>query len=241
VAQPPTEINPQEEALFREVDEDLRHEKMVAFWKRFGGLIVGAAVVVVAVVAGAQGWKAYEASEREASAARYEAATGLLAAGTTDEALERLAEVAKDGGSGYAPLAALRRAATLIEVGKTEEAVTAYKLLANDGAVDPAFRDAGRILAVMRGMDILDPAEVDALLGDLRAGTGPWRALAEELAAVSALKRGDRDGAVEMLRGLANDPQAPGNSRQRAVRLLSALGEGLDATGGDTTPDGGKG
>jgi hypothetical protein len=225
VAQPPTEPNPQEEALFREVDEDLRHEKMVAFWKQFGGLVIGAAVLVVAIVAGAQGWKAYQASEQKAAASQYEAAQDLFAKGDTEGALAALEAVAGNDASGYAPLASLRRAAILAKDGKTDEAVTAYKMIASDTKVDPVFRDAGRVLAVMRGMAVLDPAEVDSLLEPARAGTGPWRALAEELAAVSTLKRGDRDAAVALLRGLANDPQGPGNSRRRAVQILAALGE----------------
>ncbi|WP_413205256.1 tetratricopeptide repeat protein [Rhodospirillum sp. A1_3_36] len=225
MAQPPTETNPQEEALFREVDEDLRHEKMVAFWKQYGGLVIGAAILVVAIVAGAQGWKAYQASDREAAAAQYEAAQDLVAKGDTQGALAALEAVAENDSSGYAPLASLSRAAILAQDGKTEEAVTAYKSVASDDRVDPVFRDAARVLAVMRGMDVLDPADVDSLLEPARAGTGPWRALAEELAAMSTLKRGDKDEAVALLRGLANDPQGPGDSRRRAVQILAALGE----------------
>ncbi|MCF8478855.1 MAG: tetratricopeptide repeat protein [Rhodospirillum sp.] len=239
MAQPPSEPNPQEEALFREVDEDLRHEKMVAFWKQFGGLVIGAAILVVAIVAGAQGWKAYQASARAAAAEQYEAAQVLLAKGDTEGALSALEAVAGNGASGYAPLAALRRAEVQAKDGKVEDAVAAYKKIANDENLEPVFRDAGRVLAVMRGMEILDPAEVDSLLSSARAGTGPWRALAEEMAAISTLKRGDKATAVDLLRGLANDPQGPGNSRRRAVQILSALGESPKAPTSDS--DGGAG
>ncbi|MBK1665698.1 hypothetical protein CKO38_14340 [Rhodospirillum rubrum] len=223
MAKPPAETDPQQDALFREVEEDLRHERLAEIWKQYGGLIIAAAVVVVLAVAGVQGWRVYQADQRAEQAARFDAARDRLAKGD-NAALEDLAALAADRSSGYAPLAALRRAAALADEGKTDEAIQGYRGLINDSAADPVFRDAARVLAVLHGLTLLDPAEIGGLLQPLRDGTGPWRPLAEELAAVSSLRQGDSKAAIEILRGILGDPQAPRGVRQRAGGLLAALG-----------------
>jgi len=38
--------------VFREVDEELRRDRLMALWKRFGPYLIGAAVALVLVVAG---------------------------------------------------------------------------------------------------------------------------------------------------------------------------------------------
>lgn len=75
-----------QDALFREVDEELRHEQMASLWKKYGGVVIAAALAVVLSVAGYQGWKYWQNSVREDEAARYQAALTLLEQGDTQEA-----------------------------------------------------------------------------------------------------------------------------------------------------------
>ncbi len=240
MAKPPEQpqSDPQTDALFREVDEDLRHEALHKFWKRYGVLIVAAALLVVVAVAAGQGWKAWQASQRAEEAAVYEEAKAALDAGETDKALSILATLSADADSGFAPVAALSRAEALVKAGRTEEAIAVWRDLADTGTADPLFRDAARVLAGLHGLDILPPAEVDALVAPVRDGTGPWQAMGAELSALAALADGRTEDAVYQLQVLTNDPQAPGGVRGRAAELLAAMGEPTDmpAPPGAETP-----
>ncbi|GEO82455.1 tetratricopeptide repeat protein [Pararhodospirillum oryzae] len=217
-------VDPQQEALFREVEEDLRHDRLVALWKRFGGLVLAGAVLLVVAVAGAQGWRAWQADRQVEAAAAFEAADALIARGDRDGAQAALARVADEGVSGIAPLAALRRAALLAEDGKTAEAVAAYRALIDKRGVDPVFRDTARLLAALHGLALLPANEIESLLTPLRGGESPWRPLAEEIAAQAALQGGDRDTGLTLLAGLSEDRMAPPDLRERAGALLEALG-----------------
>ncbi|CCG09111.1 tetratricopeptide repeat protein [Pararhodospirillum photometricum] len=224
VKPPMTPVDPNQEALFREIDEDLRHERLASLWARYGGHVLAGVVLLVGGVAAGQGWQAWQARERAAAAAAYEAADSQLAAGDRAGAEAALTAIAQDRRGGVVPLAILRRAALLAQDGKTAEAVALYQGLAADHGVDPVFRDTARVLAVSHGLDLLDATTVDSLLAPLRGGAGPWRPLAEELAALVALKKDDRDTAVTLLSGLAADRLASQGLRQRAAGMLEALG-----------------
>lgn len=72
--------------FFREVDEDVRRDQLIRFWKKYQNWIIGAAVVIIAATAG---WRLYEhfrLKAGEAAGTRYEAALQLLTAGKSAEA-----------------------------------------------------------------------------------------------------------------------------------------------------------
>ena len=47
----------QQDILLREIDEELKQENLQQIWNKYGTLIVGGAFLLVAGVAGFQGWK----------------------------------------------------------------------------------------------------------------------------------------------------------------------------------------
>lgn len=221
-----------QEALFREVDEDLRHEQMAKLWSKYGGVVIAAALVIVLSVAGYQGWQAWERSVRQDEAARYAAAVRMLEQNNPQAATEALGALAAEADTGYGAVAALRRAALLAEQGDAQAAVEAYQAVAADGSVDIAFRDLARLLAVLHRMEGGDDAApADALIADLQPLTdpaNPFRFSALELTAVLSLKQGDEARARDLYKALAEDAGAPQGVRGRARQMLAALGGGGD-------------
>ena len=63
--------------IIREVDEELRRERYMKLWERFGIYVVGAAILLVAAVAAWRGWEWYQARESLKSSAQYEEALRL--------------------------------------------------------------------------------------------------------------------------------------------------------------------
>lgn len=217
-----------QEALFREVDEDLRHEQMARLWKKYGGVVIAAALAVVLSVAGYQGWQAWQGSVRQTEAAQYADAMRLLDANQPQQAAEALDALARDGGTGYSPVAALRRAALLAEQGDSAGAISQWQALAGDRSVDAPFRDLARLLAVMHQLQASGEAvAVDALAADLQPLTdpaNPFRFSALELSAVLALRQGDEGRARDLYTSLVNDGGTPQGVRSRARQMLAALG-----------------
>lgn len=216
--------DPQEEALFREVDDDLRHEQLSRLWTAYGSWVIAAAVLIVAVVAGHEGWKAWQRSEQSAEARAYEQAVSRVQAG--EDAGTALADLAKTASTGHRDLARLQAAALLLKQGKGAEAVAAYQALYADSKTDKVFADLSRILAVQHGMDLpgADVKALESVLSPLLDPSSPFRHLAGESKALLALQDNRPDDAKTQLNALFADRTTPPGVRSRARDLLSALG-----------------
>ena len=99
--------------IFREVNEELQNKQMKRLWQRYGLVLIGAAVLVVALTAGYKGWQAYQETVAGERGDRFLAAVQLSKDGKTDEARTAFDQLIKDGGSGYALLAKFRNAGDL--------------------------------------------------------------------------------------------------------------------------------
>jgi hypothetical protein len=213
--------------IFDEVEEDLRADRAKRMFARYGGVMVGAMLLVVAGVAGMQGWRWWQARQAAQAAAAYLAAGDAAAAQGADmkAAAERFITVAAESPAGYRTLARLRAAALLAESGDRTGALATWDAVANDSGADRLYRELATLMWGLHALDGAgaDPAAVEARLAPLAAAGNPWRASAEEIRALAALRRGDTEGARKILTTLASDGDAPQGVRGRATRLLAGL------------------
>ena len=57
-----------DESLFREVDEEVRRQKLQDIWDRWGNIFIAVSVAVILVVAGYKGWQYWEHRQAEQAA-----------------------------------------------------------------------------------------------------------------------------------------------------------------------------
>ncbi len=211
----------QNDEFIREVDEEYRREQLEQIWKRYSGVIVGVAILVVASVGGWRYWQHREVVQAQAAAVRYEEALRLARGEeNADEAGKALETVAKDAPDGYRLLARFRLAAELGEK-NAEDGAKAFDALATDSAVPANWQDLARLRAAMLRIDG-DPATVRPILERLATPAGPWRHSARELLGLSGLKAGDYDFARRWFDQIAADRETPQALRQR-LELYTAL------------------
>ena len=215
--------------IFREVDEDLRHERYLKLWRRWRYWLLGVGVaglgaaVAYVVLADAQ------ESARKAEGQQFAAAMEEIQAGRSAEAADRLAMLAADAETGYAALARLGEADARARRGDITGAVQIYDLLADDSSIDPLYRDLGALLAAQRLVDRANVSEVNQRLAPLLAGHSPWRPLATELSAIAEMRAGNTEASRALFAELVGDPAAPLGQRQRAAELLVSLGGDLES------------
>jgi len=216
--------------IFDEVEEDLRAERAQRLLKRHGGAIVAGGLLIVAAVAGWQGWTWWEGRRAAETATSYIAAMSAadrLRPGETQgraEAGSAFALLAGKAPEGYATLARLRAAALIADAGNLPVAVTIWDAVAADGSADPFLRDLASLSAVQRQLDAGDPAVLEARLKPLTASDNPWHALALEAQGLLEMRTGRTGPAKDLFRRLAQDPVAPDGVRGRANGLLNRLG-----------------
>lgn len=209
--------------IFREVEEQIRRERLAVAARRFGPFIAAALVVALLVGGGVLWWQHHQGSARERDAAAFLQAQALLDAGKPKDAAQAFAALAQSAGGGYPALARFQEAEARIQAGDQAGAVAAYDALAAQ-ASDDLFRQLAQWKAALLLVGTAPRAEMERRLAPLMDEHSPFRHSAREMRAAAALQANDRDTAIAMLQQLSDDTQAPRGLRKRAGELLTALG-----------------
>ena len=217
--------------FIREVDEEYRRDQMAQIWKRYNGVIIGVAALVVAGVGGWRYWEHYQDTRSQASAVRYEEALRLSSEDKGQEsqaAFEAL--IKEDGSAGYNLLARFRLAAEM-GASSAENGASAFDTLANDASIPPLWKDLARLRAAWLRIDTAEPAQLRQAVEPLAAPSNAWRHSARELLGLSGLKAGDMDYAGRWFDQIAADRETPSALRQRlAVYTALVAGGPVQAT-----------
>lgn len=213
-----------EEALIREIDDELRQEQVQKVWARYGRYILAAAAGCVIAVAAWQVWHNHQMETRRAQGERFAEAQKLALAGNVDGAKAALRGLA-GASDGYALLARFQEAAIESRAGNADAALQIYRNVAGNKDVPALYQGLATVLAV--GLELNKPgADTKALadrLAPLAKPDSPWRHSAQELLAAIAMKGGDTAGARKYFDDLAKDPETPARMRQRASEMLTIL------------------
>ncbi len=216
--------------LIREIDEELRTERVVATLTRWQPVIIGVGVAALLGVGGYNYYRKHEQQAREAAGARYQSALDLAKLAGADPAKAKIAEaallsVAKNAPAGYKMLALLR-AAALTSAAEAEAGVKDYDGLAKNAALSPLYQDVARLRAALLRLDVADLSEMRQRLEPLTAATSPFRNLAREILAIAAFKAGDFKIAGDNLEAIIIDPTADASMRARAEQLSALIRAG---------------
>ena len=211
--------------FFREVDEEVRRDKAIDFFRRYQTIILVVALAILVAAGGWRWWQTKRQADAEAAGARYEDAVQLARDGKLPEAEAALKQIATDGPAGYALLARFRAAATT-SANDPDAAVKMYDALAADSSVEPLMREVARLRAALLVVDKGDQKEIAARIEPLAGPTSAFHATARELLALDALKRNDMATAGKWLDMIVTDPRAPAALRQRAEAMLGLVAGG---------------
>ena len=207
--------------IFREVDEEVRRERLEQLWRRYGTYITAAALVVLACVGAWRGYIYWEERKAAEAGAAYEAASGLADAGKHSEAEAAFAKLASEGTAGYRSLARFREAAQF-GLSDPKAAVAAYDALASDASLGQSMQDLAAVRAALLLVDTASYQDLRTRLEPLTAADRPFRHSARELLAFGAWRAGDSAAARQWIEAVVSDPTTPGSIRTR-VDVLSAL------------------
>jgi hypothetical protein len=217
-----------DESLFREVDEEVRRQKLQDLWNRWGNIFIAVSLAVILVVAGYKGWQYWQQQRAESAARDYFAALALAGQGKSEEAAKKFADLGRGGHAGYALLARMNMAAQLAAAGKKDEAVKIYDAIA--ASADHAeLRDAARIRAAFLLVDTANREEIVRRVSSLNTQGSVWRNEAREILALAAYRAKDYAEADRLMSEVLTDQDAPPNLRQRAQIMTALLAPHLDA------------
>ena len=207
----------------REVDDELRQDKLKSVWRRFGRILIAAAIGIILAVAAWTAYQSWSESRANASGDRFLAALNAARDGNADEALKGLTALEADGTGAY-PLLARFKAATLTAVKDPKAAIAAFDAVAADSSVAQPLRDIATLRAAYLLVDHGSYAEVAQRAEALSADGNPMRYSALEAMGLAAYKAGDATNAQKLFETITADSAAPQSLSQRAQIMLSLIG-----------------
>lgn len=215
--------------IFREVDEEVRRDKALEFWKKYQNYFIAAAALIVLATAG---WRYYDyrrSQSAEAAGAQYEKALDLERDGKTGQAETALGQIAASAPNGYRIIARLAAAGLQAKTDRAG-AIAGYEALAADGAIDPLFQETARLRGALLRLDAGETDKAKRALEELAGPGGAYRHTARQMLGVMALDAQDYAAAGKWFDMIVADPEAPQSQRQNAELLLGLVASGKPAT-----------
>jgi hypothetical protein len=212
-----------DDSFIREVNEELRSDQLRFVWRRYGRLIIGAAVAIVLATAAYSGYRYWSSHQAGSSGDQFIAALTLADQNKTDDALAALSAIEKDGHGSYPLLARLRAASLQAQKGDAAGAITALSAIGKETNVPEVIRNAARLRAGFLLVQTGTFDQVAAEVQELAVPANAFRHSAREILGLAAYKAGDFAKARQWFQAIVDDPQSPRNLGQRAQMLLDLI------------------
>ena len=217
--------------IFREVEEDVRKERLGKLWKAYGDYAIALMALIILGIAGWQLWLRYESAQRAKASSEFVAAERITNSTQAAAAFDTLSKTAPGG---YGQLSRLAEASALAVAGKPADAVTRYKAIA--AADNGPIGATARIRAAWLVADSAPRADLEALLQPINTDTSAWRQMAREVLAYSDYKAGKTKEAQTEFAALVADPDSPDALKSRVTAFAAFLAAGGAADYGTVPP-----
>lgn len=198
--------------LMNEVESDLRHQKLVAFWKENGPWIIGGAIMAVVMTGIMVFWQGHKAEKNT------EATKALLTAMTTGDA-QKISAYAEAANKNHAAVARFAAAARFLEMGDKAKAEEIYNEIRDMSGVDRTWKDLAALLSIRNKFETAAAKELHKDLGKLTKKNGAFRFSALEMEALLYAREGDHEKAAAILAEISASTNAPADVRTRAFTL----------------------
>ena len=212
------------ETFYREVDEELRRDQLLGYWKRYGKLAIAGVVLFVAAIGAIIWWtnqrelKAGERGETLVTALE-DVSTGKVASAQT-----KLDQLASSGVVGYRVASLLTQVDMASDGNQPDKAVGLLRQIQSDTSLPQPYRDLATVRMTALQFDKLPPQEVVSRLKPLAVSGAPWFGSAGEMVAVSYIKLNQPQEAGKLFAAIAKDGKVPETLRTRAAQMAGSLG-----------------
>lgn len=220
MAQPP-DIS---ETFVKEVDENLRRDRINDFFKENGSWLIAGLILFLAACGGLIWYQQYRENRTEAQVEQLAQIYKAIAVGNTSKVPQQLDELSTSGSKAVRASALFTRAAFAVQENDNKLAIATYKKVRDDSSLPDAYRNAALVRETALEFDQLDPQQVIAQLAPIAKAGNPWFGSAGEMTALALIKAGKTKQAGELFATLAKDKNVPESIRNRSIQISGSLG-----------------
>jgi hypothetical protein len=225
LAEPP-EYN---ETFLREVDENLRRDRLRDFGKKYGGVLIVAVALFLIASGGFIWWQQHKQQRSEKQVEQLAEIFKDIGSGAPGNAPQKLDALSDSSSKAVRATALFTRAALAIQQNDTKLATDKYRQIAADSSLPQPYRDAALIRQTALEFDSIPATEVISRLQPLAKPGQPWFGTAGEMTAMALIKQGQSAQAGQLFAAIAKDSTVPPTIRARSVQIAGTLG--VDASG----------
>ena len=203
--------------IIRQIDEDLRREKLSKLWNKYGLYAVSVIVVIVFTVIGYQLNVSISKSKNEILVETFINATN------DDNFIKQIPlyeEIISSNNEYLSGLAALRTSNLQVQNGNIEEGYSTLEKIAENIEYDIIIRDLATYLLFMAKMEDPDDLASNLNLTNERIESSPFKYSFLEIIAVRKLILGDYAEAKKDFEDLISNLDLPIEIRNRAMKFI---------------------
>jgi len=212
------------ETFVREVDENLRRDRLRDFVRDKAGLLIAGLVLFLAICGGLIYWHQYRGQHVEGEVEQLAQVNVRLDAGDTKGAAQQLGDLSNSNSDAVRGAAQFGLASIALRQGDSKQALAKYRDIAADTGLPDSFRNLALIRQTALEFDSMQPQAVIARLQPLATPSSPWFGSAGEMTAIALAKLGKTDQAGRLFAQLARDKDVPDGIRARSIQMASTFG-----------------
>ena len=225
MAQPP-DIS---DTFVREVDDNLRRDRIRDFFKENGGWLVAGLVLFLVACGGIIWYQQHREQRAEAHVEQLAQIYKDIGTGNTSKVPEQLDDLSNASSKAVRATSLFTRAAFALQQNNQKLAITTYKAIAEDDALPDSYRNAALIRQTALEFDQLQPQQIIGRLEPLTKAGNPWFGSAGEMTALALVKQGKGKEAGQLFSAIAKDKNVPDAIRNRAIQISGSLGADASA------------
>ena len=201
--------------IFREVDEDIRKERYINLFRKYGVYAIAIIVIIVGTLAGIQFYSGYQVSKNEILFAEYI----NIIENNSDDTLEKLSDSGNTSNLFLNGMYLLKRSDLLVASGQIDQATLLLSEAIENNTLNKIHNDVAIYKLLMINIETLSIEEIKSYQNKLISEVDAFY-LTEELIAIKFLIEGQKEDAIKKFSELSTNNSVPIEIKNRSAVFI---------------------
>lgn len=209
--------------IFREVDEDIRKERYINLFRKYGVYVIAIIVIIVGTVAGIQFYSGYQVNKNEMLFAEYI----NIIENNSDDTLEKLSDSGETSNIFLNGMYLLKRSDLLVASGQIDQATLLLSEAIENNTLNKIHNDVAIYKLLMINIETLSIEEIKSYQNKLISEVDAFY-LIEELIAIKFLIEGQKEDAIKKFSELSANNSVPIEIKNRSAVFIKIANQWTD-------------
>ena len=201
--------------IFREVDEDIRKERYINLFRKYGVYVIAIIVIIVGTLAGIQFYSGYQVNKNEMLFAEYI----NIIENNSDDTLEKLSDSGETSNIFLNGMYLLKRSDLLVASGQIDQATLLLSEAIENNNLNKIHNDVAIYKLLMINIETLSIEEIKSYQNKLISEVDAFY-LIEELIAIKFLLEGQKEDAIKKFSELSTNNSVPIEIKNRSAVFI---------------------